>query len=89
MPTKVFRIAASLPSEVTAPLAQLLSWLLWGCELILLGTIVACGAKLWMERRQPEIQGRHTSTAIVVTLIAAGICSVALPIAATVVGNAS
>lgn len=74
-------LADSLPGTVTEPLLPLLSWLLWGCELVLLTTLITCGARLWMERRQPEIQGRHTSTAIVVTLICSAICSVALPIA--------
>lgn len=74
-------LADSLPATVTDPLLPLLSWLLWGCEAVLLATLVACGARLWIEHRQPEIQGRHTATAIIVALIAAAICSVALPIA--------
>ncbi|WP_225730470.1 MULTISPECIES: hypothetical protein [unclassified Nocardia] len=89
MSAKVFGAAQPLPSDVAASFTQLLSWLLWGCELVLLAMMISCGARLWLERRQPEIQGRHTSTAIVVTLICAAVCSVALPIAATAVGSQS
>jgi hypothetical protein len=76
-----------MPGEVTAPLDQMLSWLLWGGELVLLAVLVTVGARIWIERRNPEIQGRHAGSAVVVTLIATAIASVAMPIAAATLGG--
>lgn len=76
---------APLPSSVTAPLNQLVSWLLWSCELVLLAVLITSAARLWMDYRNPEMrEGRHSSTAVVVTLIAAAVASAAVPVAAGV-----
>lgn len=79
--------ATTLPTTVSQPLRQLLAWLLWGCELVLLARLIATGAQLWMERRQPEIHGRHGGTVIAVTLLSTALLAVAVPIAATALGS--
>ncbi|MEC3919314.1 hypothetical protein [Nocardia sp. CDC160] len=79
--------ASELNPEVNRTLRQLLSWLLWGCELVLLARLIAAGAQLWMERRQSEIHGRHAGTVIAMTLVSTAIAAVAVPIAATALGG--
>ncbi|NNH72987.1 hypothetical protein HLB23_24525 [Nocardia uniformis] len=79
--------ATELDPDVSRPLRQLLSWLLWGCEVVLLAKLIAAGAQLWMERRQSEMHGRHAGTAIAVTLVATAVAAVAVPIAATALGS--
>ncbi|WP_433565793.1 hypothetical protein ACQP1O_11475 [Nocardia sp. CA-151230] len=47
-----------LPAAVNATPQHLLSWLLWGCEIVLLSTSIHPGALLWIECRRPEIHQR-------------------------------
>jgi hypothetical protein len=72
---------------VTAPLDQLLAWLLWLGLAACLAWLIASAGRLWSIRRRGEPLIGEATTGVLTSLLGALLCSVAVAVAAAVLST--
>lgn len=76
-----------LPDTVTAPMNQMMSWLLWLALTACLAWLLVSAGRLWSMRRRGEALLSEAAAGVLTSLLGALMCSVAAAIAAAVLST--